>query len=120
MEASIDVDDMVSQIYEMIYDTFDKFVPKSSIRITNKPKWHDKHLSHLKHFAENVSSRIEARYSYESYRKQCFSEFFRDQASNAAKNPRAFWNHINTKRKDNSIPAKIIYIMIVRRLHNTF
>lgn len=52
---------------------------------------------------------LAARENYESYRKQLFSNFLRDQAPNLKNDPKSFWRHINSKRKSNSIPLKITY-----------
>lgn len=43
-----DVNTMVTRFYDVLYDTFEKFVPKANIRTSNKPIWYDKELSHLK------------------------------------------------------------------------
>lgn len=45
---SIDVDGMVVAFYDVIYDIFERFVPKSSLRSSNKPRWHDRELTQLK------------------------------------------------------------------------
>lgn len=123
------VNEMVSYLYGIIYETFDKFVPTSSIRKSNKPIWYDKKLAHLKNIRNKCykamcnerkttpisqPSVIEfdfmtSRNEYESHRNHRFSEFLRDQASNAKRNPKIFWRHINAKRTNNSIPATMKY-----------
>lgn len=125
----VDVNDMVSHLYSVIYDTFEQFVPRSSIRKSNKPIWFDKKLAHLKnirnkHYKALCNERkgapnsqpsiiefdfMTSKSEYESHRNNRFSEFLRDQASNAKNNPKLFWRHINSKRTNNSIPANMKY-----------
>lgn len=127
MRSSVDINEAVKYFYDLIYDTFEKFVPKSSIRSTNKPKWHNKQLSHLKNIRNkqfnklcrereispntqpfiNEQQFISAKENYESLRKQLFSDFLREQSSNRKNDPRTFWRHINSKRTNNSIPPSI-------------
>lgn len=45
---SSNLNDSVASFYHILHDTIEKFVPKSSIRSSSKPKWHDKQLAHLK------------------------------------------------------------------------
>lgn len=127
---SLSTDDMVSHLYGIIYDIFERFVPKSSIRKTYKPKWHNKQLSHLKnlrnkHYKQLCFERkielnghgilpsikefnfIPAKNEYECLRNSLFSNFLRDQADNVKTNPKLFWRHINSKRSNNSIPSSM-------------
>lgn len=46
--SSFNIDDIVSYFYGVIYDTFDKFVPKSKIRKSTRPSWYNKELLSLK------------------------------------------------------------------------
>lgn len=119
----------ISKLYQIIYDTFEKFVPISSIRKSKKPKWYDKDLSHLKNVrnkryktlckerrdsticqpSTNEFNFINAKHEYESHRNHLFSEFLREQAEKAKNDPKTFWRHINNQRKSNSIPATMKY-----------
>lgn len=47
-ECNGDVCMMIDKFYKIFHETFEEFVPKTTIRITNKPKWHNKELSRLK------------------------------------------------------------------------
>lgn len=42
------LNEMVSDIYTVIYDSFQKYVPSTTIRSNTKPKWHNKQLAKLK------------------------------------------------------------------------
>lgn len=85
------------RLYEIIYNTFEKFIPSTSIRSSNRPKWYNKELaslkntrnktfkklcSHRENFGEAHTSLDEqfqiARVKYESYRKQRFSDYLRN------------------------------------------
>lgn len=39
---------MVDEFYETLRQTFEKFVPKSKLRSSKKPHWHDEELATLK------------------------------------------------------------------------
>lgn len=126
VSESSDLNDMVTSLYDIIYETFEKFIPKSSLRSSTKPKWHDRQLSQLKNKRNSCYKKLcnerkchqsqpftheqlflQARDDYESYRKQIFSDYLREQASSLKSNPKAFWKHVNSKRIDNSIPSEI-------------
>lgn len=53
IESSSNLNETVATLYDVLRETIDKFVPKSSIRCSNKPKWHDKQLTHLKNIRNN-------------------------------------------------------------------
>lgn len=42
------VNDLTSNMYRIINETFEEFVPSTTIRSTNKPRWHNKELATLK------------------------------------------------------------------------
>lgn len=118
-------DDMVDNLYKFIYDIFDEFVPREVLRVSSKPKWHDKQLSHLKNvrnkkyktlcenrkLCQTANDRefVDAKFEYEQYRKQLLGDFLREKASEVKTNPKSFWGYINGKRKPNQLPAVINY-----------
>lgn len=120
-----DVNDMLDGLYQIIYETFDKFVPKASLRFSNKPKWHNKQLSHLKNIRnkrykdlcnQRISTMspddqvfIEAKREYENYGKQLFEDFLREKASESKTNPKSFWKHIKDKRTAHKPPNTMSY-----------
>lgn len=126
--SSGDVNELTSQLYSLANDTFEKFVPSTTIRATNNPRWYNKGLARLKNHRNKAFIRrslhrkktgtdseihkedfIAAREDYESYRKLLFSNFLRDQASSLKSDPKSFWRHINSKRVSNSIPSIVTY-----------
>lgn len=120
-----DVNCMLSKLYQIIYETFDKFIPKASLRHSNKPVWHNKQLSHLKNIRNKRykdlcnqresallatdQSFAQAKEEYESYRKQLFENFLREKADEAKTNPKSFWRYINDKRKSHKLPNTMTY-----------
>lgn len=48
LDPTVDVNEMTSTLYGIIYNTFEKFVPRAVIRTNNKPIWHNRELSKLK------------------------------------------------------------------------
>lgn len=109
--STSDISEMTSELYRIIYESFEQFIPKTTVRSSNKPVWSDKHLSHLKNARNKEykklcaerrvdsnaddSTFLSARNEYEDYRKQIFSEFLRKQASNLRNDSKVFWRHIN-------------------------
>lgn len=125
---SSDVNQMVNSLHSIIYDVFEKFVPKSSVRFSSKPKWHNHQLSQLKnkrnscfmklsHERKSSQSQpfinehlfIHAKNEYETYRKHLFSDYLKERSSDLRTNPKSFWNYVNAKRIDNAIPSEISY-----------
>lgn len=124
LNNATDLDDMVQQFYDILLDTFERFVPKSRIRSSNKPIWHNKVLASLKNKRNkeykklskmreetsdvnekpNDQPFLESNFKFEQYRKELHEEFIQRQAANLSKNPREFWKHLNGKRKSNSLP----------------
>lgn len=47
-QSNEDVNAMTERLYDVLYDTFERFVPKATVRSTNKPVWYNKNLAHLK------------------------------------------------------------------------
>lgn len=109
-------------------ETFVKFIPSTTIRATNKPRWYNKELATLKNHRNKAfktfslhrkntgvdsvayyENFLAARENYESYRKLLFSNFLRDQAPKLKSDSKSFWRHINSKRTSNSIPSKVTY-----------
>lgn len=52
---------------------------------------------------------MEARSTYEAFRWQLHENFIYEQSVNLKSSPKAFWNHINSKRKSNGLPDTMIY-----------
>lgn len=118
-----DVNTMVGRFYDILYSTFEEFVPQATIRSTNKPLWYDKELSHLKNIRNKEYKKLcferekcadpdddafmSAKCEYEKRRQELHSKFIREKASCAKTNPKSFWQFVNSKRKSNTLPAKM-------------
>lgn len=121
--ADSDINSMVDKFYATLYEIYDEFVPKSTIRVSNKPVWYDKKLTNLKNIRNRYykklckkrlkdinadqSSFIEARNNFDSYNKQKYEEFVTNIIKNNNENPKKFWRFINGKRKSNTLPCKL-------------
>ena len=125
---SEDVNKLISKLYDIIYETFDNFVPSTSIRASNKPIWYSKQLASMKNKRNKIYGKLrshrvkyvdtftpleeeflKARAEYESCRKQLFSNYLISQSSNLKNDPKSFWRHINSKRVPNTIPSTVTY-----------
>lgn len=129
------VDEGVNEKTQRLYDTlsgnFEKFVPSTTVRSNNKPKWQNKQLNSLKNKrnkmhkqlcelrdqsisdANAIANReflfLRAREDHDAYRKHMFSECWREQAVNLKRDPKSFWRHINSKRVTNSTPSMVSF-----------
>ncbi|XP_037029672.1 uncharacterized protein LOC119069658 [Bradysia coprophila] len=126
-DCAPNVNESVTTLYANIYDTFDKFVPRATIRSSSNPKWYTKQLLHLKNVRNKqfkklsaerkhqLSSGIstvlddreflQAKDDYEALRTELHSNFIREKSHCIKTDPKSFWRHINSKRKSNSLPA---------------
>lgn len=126
--TTIDIDEDTSEMYDILHDVFEKFVPSTTLRANNKPKWHDKQLSSLKNKRNKIHKRLclarensddnlsyheqsflFAREEHDSYRKHLFSDYLREQAANLKGDPKSFWRHVNSKRVSNALPSSISF-----------
>lgn len=119
----------MERFYELIFDIFDKFVHRTTIRSSSHPIWSNKQLlslknKHNKEF-DKLSARrkqqiqhklhtvlddrnfLEARANYETLRMELHSDFIREKARCVKHDSKSFWRHINNKRKSNQLPAAI-------------
>lgn len=120
------VNDLTSLLYDVINNTFEKFVPRTQIRLSDKPRWYTKQLAAMKNNRNKIHKKLSshrlhhgsaftpleeqflvARADYDCHRKQLFSNYLRDQAACLKNDPKSFWRHINSKRASNNIPAKL-------------
>lgn len=52
---------------------------------------------------------LEAKTEFESYQNELYNGFLRDLASNYKRQPKRFWNYINSKYKKTALPATMFY-----------
>lgn len=119
------LDAMLDALYNRCYEIFDEYVPKASLRMTNYPVWYDGKLINLKNrrnrahrkFHNNLlktgvaddTSFVAAKNEFEVYQNELFDAFMKDLAINYKKQPKKFWNYINSKYKKSTLPGKIYY-----------
>lgn len=126
-DSTLNVNEMVEQLYGVLNEVFHKFVPKATIRSNNKPQWHNKRLSTLKNlrnkafmnltlqrttypdddWAPYETKFIAAKVEYENYRSELHNNFIQEKASSLKHNPKSFWQFVNSKRKPNALPPVI-------------
>ena len=117
---------MVSAFYSTCYEIFDEFVPKASLRVSNHPVWYDNKLINLKNRRNRAYRKLlnrrqvsgtiaddtvflEAKTEFESYQNELYNGFLRELASNYKRQPKRFWDYINSKYKKSTLPATIFY-----------
>lgn len=116
---------MLSVFYDVMNDTFEKCVPKSSIRSSSNPVWVNKQLCNLKNVRSREYRKLclakklnqnadESKFTtlneeYLSLQKNKHDEYIRDLGDSFKNNPKQFWNFVNSKRKGNSLPCKMNY-----------
>lgn len=52
---------------------------------------------------------LEAKTKFEEYQDELYNAFLKNLASNYKKQPKKFWNYINSKYKRNVLPGKVFY-----------
>lgn len=118
-----DINEMVDKFYNILYDLYEEFVPKSSIRSSNNPMWFDKKLINLKNIRNRQYKKlcknrlkdinadqslfIKARDDFDTYNKIKYEAFITDIVENNKNNPKKFWRFVNGKRKSNTLPCKM-------------
>lgn len=53
-----DIDQMVERFYALLYETFERFVPKASIKATKNPVWFNKKLCNLKNLCNRQYKKL--------------------------------------------------------------
>lgn len=118
------VDVLLDKLYNKIYDVIDRHVPKSSVKNhNNHPKWFTKEVCNLKNIRNRLykklcSSRTDnpdadttkfnkANELFESTHKNAFDDYMDNISMSFRTDPKQFWNHVNGKRKSNSLPCKM-------------
>lgn len=120
-----DINKAASFLYDTIHKTIEEFVPKSTFRLSNKPAWFNKELCNLKNVRNREHRKLRLRRSknahadetpfvsakdrFENAHKKAHDDFLREIAKAAKNDPKRFWKFINSKRKENSIPGKLLF-----------
>lgn len=119
----VDVNEMVEVFYNILYEIFDKHVPRASIRISNKPIWFNKQLSQLKNLRNkeykkwrrarlndpnaDPSSFQQAKDKFDDYQKERYTEYIKEIANIHKENPKKFWKYVNGRRKSSQTATKL-------------
>lgn len=124
--ADKSLDDMLNALYARCYELFDLHIPKATLRTTNHPIWYDKKLINLKNRRNRAykklldrrnmndghiddSSFLSIKNEFESYQNDLYNGFLSHLAINYKKQPKKFWNFINSKYKKSALPGKMFY-----------
>ncbi|XP_031629635.1 uncharacterized protein LOC116344914 [Contarinia nasturtii] len=118
-----DINMMMEAFYEIIYKICDQHVPKSSLKISNKPIWFNKRLINLKNIRNreykklvrrryrndnaDVSEFVKAKTNFDDYHSECYNNYIKEIAVNSKHNPKKFWQHVNGRRKSSGVPCKV-------------
>lgn len=120
------VDEMVDAFYSTCYGIFDELIPKATLRVNNHPAWYDNTLINLKNrrnraYQKLLNSRnsnigpsddsafLAAKNEFEAYQDELYNGFLQNLALNYKRQPKKFWNYINSKYKKSTLPATMFY-----------
>lgn len=120
-----DIDEILRNFYSILYETFDKFVPKASLRSNKNPPWFTKELINLKNKRNRIykklcdrkkdnpnaddSQFITANENFSLRHKEVHEEYIKQLAEDFKQKPKNFWNFVNGHRKSNNLPCKMSY-----------
>lgn len=120
-----DLDEMIDNFYDIIYDVFERFVPKASVKKSSNPVWFNKELCNLKNSCNRQFKKLCAakksnenadatkyenlRRNFEELKVSEYDKFVNDLALNSKSNPKEFWKFVNGKCKSESLPCKVTH-----------
>lgn len=123
--TDLGVDEMLQRFYEIMNNIFNECVPKSSLRKSNNPVWYSKQLCNLKNIrnreyrklctARKVNSNaddtkfITANDRFETKNQEEHERYIEDIGEKFKSDPKRFWSFVNSKRKSNNLPCKLMY-----------
>ena len=112
----------IKLFYNRLNACFDACIPSAYPTRSNKPPWFSKELSHLKNlksrlykkFKESSSSSAFSRYliaraNFIELNAMCYRNYLSRCRVRLAKDPRQFFNFVNTKRQSSSYPSSLSY-----------
>lgn len=125
MLSIVDIDEMLDEFYTLIYEIYERFVPKATIKPSSNPTWFNKQLCNSKNarnrqykklcaarkLDENADASKYVRLSdeFEKRKSETYDGFIHDLALNSKNEPRKFWKFISGNRKSNSLPCKLTH-----------
>lgn len=118
------VDQMIGNFYDFLYQIFERFVPKSSLKRSKNPVWFNKQLCTLKNTCNRQYKKLCAAKKMgiiadtSKYENSCkefdelklveYDKYVRGIAEKSKENSRAFWKFVNGKISTNSLPCKLV------------
>lgn len=123
--ATENVDEMLLNFYNILYETFDQFVPRATIRPTKNPPWFTSELVNLKNRKNWAHKKLcmrqktdsnadESKYNqineiYTNRHKELHEKYIKDLADNFKRDPKNFWTFVNGHRSTCTLPCKLNY-----------
>lgn len=115
--SNLDIDAMVNQFYEIVYNCLDLFVPLKKVPSGKFPRWFDQDLINLtiqkkiahKNFKISKSAQdyqvfSDLRLQCRDLSRDCYRSFVQITEYNLCMDTKYFWNFVNSKRKAPVIP----------------
>ncbi|XP_062542285.1 uncharacterized protein LOC134210258 [Armigeres subalbatus] len=107
---STNVDDSVENFSQILHHVFGDYIPLQ--RPSVKPPWSNSELRNLKR-KRNAAHRTYrtlrsykiCSYRYKSLNNKLYRRYARKIERNLKRNPKQFWNFVNSKRKDTGLPS---------------
>lgn len=119
------VNEMVTSIYGILHEIIDAYVPRSTIRIDNKPIWYDKKLTTLKNLRNNEYKKLcrerisntsaddtkfmRAKREFDEYQTIRYRDHIQTIAANVKNDQKKFWKYVNGKRSGSKLPNKMTF-----------
>ncbi|HBK82685.1 MAG TPA: hypothetical protein DDZ41_03675, partial [Flavobacterium sp.] len=120
---SCDVNESVDKFYSIMFNAFDKFIPKYLKKETNRPPWFNKTLSNLRN-RKNRAHRLmkifqndtNLKHDFRKLRKEfdklnriAYNKYICSVENNLINDPQNFWKFVNLKRKTSGYPVTMFY-----------
>lgn len=113
-----DIDALVDALYSVLFEAFDKYVPKSYNRMNNHPPWFDKNLINLRN-RKNKAHRLaklngnnllyfnsfrQLRRDFDNLHRLAYRSYISNLEDNLTLDPKLFWTFVDAKRKCSGYP----------------
>lgn len=124
LDRNSDVNDMVDNFYNALFDIIERHVPQATPKSNNIPVWYNRKLLNLRNKrireyhklqtkrivdTDADSSKFEcAKLEFDTYQQELYT-FFKKLATERKGDPKSFWRFINGKRSSNSLPVKLSF-----------
>lgn len=118
--SNMNIEDMINRFYEILYSTFDAFIPVKKVASRKFPRWFSgelidltirKKIMHKKFkssgFNHYYNLFSDLRRQCNVLSQECYKNYVRKTESSLQHNSKQFWNFINSKRKSNDLPNSV-------------